>query len=218
MLFAQDGNQDPLIQMAFSDEQDVRVVARLRWMLCPSDDCEQLIVRAEFTLPGADVPGQYFAIPRISALRAADPAVPDPHNSEYKEAALIRDLSAMGSAAITRRILQTVLRDKGGYNKQNLSDQIDDFCADLKNPSQLKDNLHHLREIGNFATHAQKSTNSGAVIPVESGEAEWALEVLDGILTSISLRLPKTPRAAQSSARRLRMLAASPLHDDLHNA
>ena len=38
-----------------------------------------------------------------------------------------------------------------------------------------------IRVIGNFAAHPVKSTNSGTVVDVEPGEAEWLLEVLEGL-------------------------------------
>ena len=38
-----------------------------------------------------------------------------------------------------------------------------------------------VRHIGNFAAHPIKSTNTGEILPVESGEAEWNLDVLEGL-------------------------------------
>ena len=37
------------------------------------------------------------------------------------------------------------------------------------------------RNIGNFAAHPIKSTNSGEIVEVELGEAEWTLDVLEGL-------------------------------------
>ena len=74
-----------------------------------------------------------------------------------------------------------MLRDKGAYQQHDLSKQIDAFVEDPTNPGGLKDNLDYLREIGNFGVHTQKSTNSGEVMTVEASEAEWCLDVLDGL-------------------------------------
>ena len=38
-----------------------------------------------------------------------------------------------------------------------------------------------MRNIGNFATHPLKNTNSGEIIDVEPEEAEWNLEVLESL-------------------------------------
>ncbi len=38
-----------------------------------------------------------------------------------------------------------------------------------------------VRNVGNFAAHPMKDTNSGAILPVEDHEAEWNLDVLEGL-------------------------------------
>jgi Domain of unknown function (DUF4145) len=48
-------------------------------------------------------------------------------------------------------------------------------------PSHLSEAIDAVRNIGNFAAHPIKSTASGEVLPVEMGEAEWTLDVLDGL-------------------------------------
>ena len=59
-----------------------------------------------------------------------------------------------------------------------MSTAIDDALAS-RLPSQLAENLDAIRNIGNFAAHAQKAEHSGEVVPVEPEEAEWNLEVLE---------------------------------------
>jgi len=48
-------------------------------------------------------------------------------------------------------------------------------------PSGVADALDAAREIGNFAAHPTKSEHTGEVVDVEPGEAEWNLDVLDGL-------------------------------------
>ncbi len=86
-------------------------------------------------------------------------------------------LSPKASAALTRRCLQHTLKEAGGFPQNNLSDQIDHAIPTL--PSYIQRNLDIVREIGNFAAHPLKDTNSGAIIEVEQGEAEWNLEVVE---------------------------------------
>jgi len=43
------------------------------------------------------------------------------------------------------------------------------------------DALHHIRIIGNFAAHPEKTVNTGAIVDVEPGEAEWTLDVLESL-------------------------------------
>jgi len=48
-------------------------------------------------------------------------------------------------------------------------------------PQHLAVILDAVRNIGNFATHPLKNTNSGEIIDVEPEEAEWNLEVLESL-------------------------------------
>ena len=151
-------------------------------MECPA--CKRVIVRVdrEQRRPRERANTQTKIVyPLDVAERAAPKEVPDQLRSDYGEATAILSRSPQASAALSRRIVQQVLNDQGGYEARNLSNQLQDFIDDATNPSHVKDNLNYLREIGNFAAHPMKSTNTGEVIPVEPGEAEWALEVVDGL-------------------------------------
>ena len=48
-------------------------------------------------------------------------------------------------------------------------------------PSYLASAIDAVRQIGNFAAHPTKSVNSGAIMAVEPGEAEWLLDTLEGL-------------------------------------
>ena len=48
-------------------------------------------------------------------------------------------------------------------------------------PSSLADNVDAVRQVGNFAAHPIKSTSSGEIVEVEENEAEWLLDVLEGL-------------------------------------
>ena len=55
------------------------------------------------------------------------------------------------------------------------------YLYKLPGPILLAGAIDAIRNIGNFAAHPIKSTASGEVLPVEPGEAEWTLDVLDGL-------------------------------------
>ena len=46
-------------------------------------------------------------------------------------------------------------------------------------PTYISESLDAIREIGNFAAHEQKSTETGLILDVEPGEAEWTLNILE---------------------------------------
>lgn len=146
--------------------------------LCPR--CRKRIIRVRAGRGGGRVE-EYVAYPRNATSRTGPPEVPEPLRSDYAEAVAILDRSPQASAALARRIVQQVLTEQGGYAQGSLARQIDAFAGDERTPSALRDNLHYLREIGNFAAHPIKSERTGEILPVERGEAEWALEVVDAL-------------------------------------
>lgn len=89
--------------------------------------------------------------------------------------------SANASAALSRRCLQALIREQFGIQKSSLSGEIDELLNSGKLPSYIADAVDAIRNIGNFSAHPLKSTNSGEVIDVEPGEAEWCLDVLESL-------------------------------------
>lgn len=100
----------------------------------------------------------------------------------YNQACLVLADSSMASAALSRRCLQHILREKAGATGNDLSKEIDAVIATGKLPSDLEKNLDAVRHIGNFAAHPMKGTNTGEIIDVEPGEAEWNLEVVEQLM------------------------------------
>jgi len=64
-------------------------------------------------------------------------------------------------------------------NRRNLSDEIDALLDSNDLPSQLTEDVDAIRVVGNFAAHPIKSTATGQIVPVETGEAEWLMDVLE---------------------------------------
>jgi hypothetical protein len=96
---------------------------------------------------------------------------------DYNEAAMVLPLSPKASAALSRRCLQEILKEAGRTKEKDLSKQINEVLPKL--PSYIAESIDAIRNIGNFAAHPIKDTNSGELIEVETGEAEWNLDVLD---------------------------------------
>lgn len=117
--------------------------------------------------------------------------------NDYKEACLVLPDSAKASAALSRRCLQHILREKAGVKKSDLSTEIQEVIDSNKLPADLSDNLDYIRNIGNFAAHPNKSTNSGEIIEVEPGEAEWNLTLIEELMDFYFVR---PARAAKKKA------------------
>lgn len=109
------------------------------------------------------------------------PHVPKKFAADYSEACLVLPDSEKASAALSRRCLQHLLREYVGIDKKDLSVQIQEVLDSKQLPSYLATDLDAIRNIGNFAAHPLKSTNSGEIIDVAPTEAEWLLNVLEGL-------------------------------------
>jgi hypothetical protein len=107
--------------------------------------------------------------------------VPNEFADDYREACLTLSDSAKASAALSRRCLQHVLREKAGVKHDTLADEIQQVLDAGKLPSHLAESLDAIRIVGNFAAHPIKSKASGEIIEVETGEAEWNLDVLESM-------------------------------------
>jgi len=82
---------------------------------------------------------------------------------DFREASEVLPISPKASAALSHRLLQAILKDKAGA-KNNLADQIDEVVAAGGLPSYVSDQLHAVRNIGDFAAYPTKSTNTGDVV------------------------------------------------------
>jgi len=107
------------------------------------------------------------------------PEVPLNYHEDYREARLVLPISPKSSAALSRRILQHVLREELKVKPGNLVKEIKEFIDRPDVPSYLVQALDNIRIIGNFAAHPLKDSQTSEIIEVEPGEAEWVLTALD---------------------------------------
>ena len=107
--------------------------------------------------------------------------VPAEFTDDYSEACVVLPDSEKASAALSRRCLQHLLREKAGIKKDDLAKEIQQVLDSKQLPTHLADDLDAVRNIGNFAAHPLKTTNTGEIVEVEPHEAEWQLTVLEGL-------------------------------------
>lgn len=151
-----------------------------RWFvsfeICPS--CGKAIIGlTRHTRDGNVFLGDFLVYPKVASRSPLPKEVPNEFAEHYREACLVLSDSPKASAALSRRCLQHILREKAGVRHQSLSSEIDEVLPKL--PSHLAEAVDAIRNIGNFAAHPLKSTNSSEILDVEPGEAEWLLEVLE---------------------------------------
>ncbi len=168
-----------------ADKDGGRAVGRT---LCPS--CSQLIIYLGRSR-GSYATGQPLGDQTIVWKRPVHPSgtarAPLPQEvtgniaADYLESCKVLPESSKASAALSRRCLQNLLREKANVKPSDLYAEIEEVIKSGKLPSHLSEMLHAVRVIGNFAAHPLKSTNTGEVIDVEPNEAEWNLDTLEAL-------------------------------------
>lgn len=168
--------------------------ASIFYMKCPNTECAKFIIEfargktpyekngsrfSNTLLDKNSIIERRFVYP-FGSSRPNAPVEVDTHIAQdYNEACLVISLSPKASAALSRRCLQNILREKAGVKHGNLMKEIEQVLADPKMPSYIIESIDAVRNVGNFAAHPQKDQISGDIIDVEPGEAEWLLDVLE---------------------------------------
>lgn len=154
--------------------------------LCP--ECEQMIILVR--------KGKYQVIDDSGELsegsdpiivypqfqnRCTDMEVPENYRLHFNEACAVLVSSPKASAALSRRLVQLILRCEYKVKPGNLAKEIDEILSRNDMPSNLKQEIDAIRNIGNFAAHPNKYENTGEIVDVEPGEAEWLIAILEHI-------------------------------------
>ena len=119
--------------------------------------------------------------PRGSSRPPCPLEVPKGIAEDYNEACLVLPDSPKASAALSRRALQHLLRETVKVKHQDLAKEIQEVLDSKQLPSYIAEIVDAVRNTGNFAAHPLKSTSTGEILPVEPGEAEWNLDVLEAL-------------------------------------
>ena len=199
---------DSPVVKRFSEDSEGQWAIRSR--VCPT--CQKTIVQLELYLQsgGSSSGGvsvkNYYETPSKSLLlwpkgstRPPCPVeVPGLFAEDYKEACIVLPDSPKASAALSRRCLQNILREIAKVKPADLANEIQQVIDSKALPSHLSESIDAIRINGNFATHPLKSTRSGEILEVVPGEAEWNLDVLEGLFDFYFVQpaLTKKKRAA----------------------
>jgi hypothetical protein len=176
-----------------TDRTGKAIATAIQWtssfQRCP--ECHQSIIylrRADVmpspgnpSAPRIVIPREEFMAYPKSPSRPIPQEVITPYRDDFSEACKVLADSPKASAALSRRCLQAILRDKASTTSNDLYDQIEEVITAGKLPTHITDGLHAVRNIGNIAAHSMKSKTTGAILDVEPGEAEWNLDVLESL-------------------------------------
>ena len=177
---------------------------------CPT--CKKIIIRLGLKQEGE---WQWTVVrPKGIARSPLPPDVPDEFAGDYLEACLVLSDSAKASAALSRRCLQSLLREKAGVKHSTLNNEIDQVLKAGTLPPYLAESLDAVRHFGNFATHPIRSKNTGVIVDVEPGEAEWSLDVIEGLFAFFFIERAELLRKRAALNEKLRKAGKPPLDGD----
>ena len=118
-------------------------------------------------------------------------AAPPALKEDYEEACDVLSISPKASAALSRRVLQAILKDQG-YESSNLAKQIDSVLSETSPdkvlPAAIRDTIEAVRTFGNFAAHPITDKTSLQIIDVEPNEAEWCLDIIETLFEHYYVR------------------------------
>jgi hypothetical protein len=107
---------------------------------CTCPECKKVII---FFAKLQKIPEEDYRVSDIcliyprNPIRPLSPEVPDKYASDFKEACMVLQDSPKASAALSRRCLQRLLREKGGVKHSDLAKEIQEVIDSGKLPSYL---------------------------------------------------------------------------------
>lgn len=114
--------------------------------------------------------------------------IPEAIREDYREACLIRDLSAKASATLSRRCLQGMIRDFCGISKKRLIDeikelekQVNEGTADRSISIESVNAIDAVRKVGNIGAHMEADVDH--IVPVDPGEAQLLIDLIEDLFT-----------------------------------
>lgn len=137
--------------------------------------------------------------------------VPEKFATDFREAHDTLSISSKASAALSRRCLQNLIREQEGIVEKTLFAEVDKLLKLNKLPTYLARDLDAIRQVGNFAAHPVKDLNTGEIVDVEPGEAEWTFQVLEELLTFYFVELPKSEARRNALNQKLKETGKGPM-------
>jgi hypothetical protein len=168
-----------------SNNPQVGVNVTVQWLKCQNTECQEIVVQISRSEPNKNE--SWTALPKTPSLPVLNALVTDPFRKDYLEAFTILEDSPRMSAVLSRRLLADLLEKYAGLNQRSLTQRIDAFVGDTRYPQWLRQNLHYIREAGDFGAHKQEDKTGSAaaaqqpppepaIIDVSKEEAKWTLK------------------------------------------
>lgn len=190
-------------------------------MLCPRPDCKRFSLYLKKGRPYYASGGTHTYIdgftpsetkiirPEALLPNSIPPGTPKEIERDYVEATMVLNISLNASAALSRRCLQNILRQRSSQDVQNfpqngsLYQEIEAVMESKKLPPTINDKLHAIRELGNLAAHPLQDKYTSLIVPVELGEAKLILDIINDLLYYYYIQVPKTKQTIAGISKKI---------------
>lgn len=135
-------------------------------------------------------------VPPSRAVQWNDDQVPRFVISDFAEACLTETVSPKASATLSRRCLQSILRDFYQVAPRNLAQEI--AAVRDRVSDDLWITFEALREIGNVGAHPER--DPAIIVEVEAEEATEMIDLLEIVIHETYIDRANRKRAAQKAA------------------
>lgn len=186
---------------------DAEDLSSMSASVCPR--CRKTTIKVD----AAD--GGVIVYPKMPSRKAIPAEVTPSCAADYREACLVLGDSQKASAALSRRCLQSFLREVLRVKPSSLDREIQEVLDSRKLPDGLASDLDAVRAIGNFAVHPMKSVHTGEILDVEPGEAAWLVEILGQLFEWVYVQHPRQQAHHEALNRKLEEAGKPPLKDGL---
>lgn len=141
--------------------------------ICKCPNCHQYLINIEGI--GDAVSDVNLQVRPLSSAIQFPEYVPEGIRQDYEEACAIVNLSPKASATLSRRCIQSMIRDFWNITDKTLMKEID--LLEYKIPATQKKVLQSLRQIGNIGAHPETDVNT--IIDVEPKDAGKLIKVIE---------------------------------------
>ncbi|MCX8033120.1 MAG: hypothetical protein N3B14_07025 [Thermoleophilia bacterium] len=145
----------------------------------------------------------YPAWPPSSLRPTLSRDVPEPWRSDYHTACQVMCYSEEAAAALARRLLARLLQEQLRLEGRDLSELISKAAALVQMPSYLKEVLDLFAQATHLTADNPKATYPDRLVPVEPGEAQWTLDVVESFLEFEFISRARVERRASALREKL---------------
>ncbi len=177
-------NHNEYVTRADTKQGDLLVQSWIH--VCPNPECKEFTYISE--VGSAKVVANRYVIAEPiqrwmhrpqGVVKQFPDYIPKAILNDYKESAMIAELSPKASATLARRCLQGMIRDFWGTKGKNLFEEIK--AIEEKVDSDTWHAIDAIRSIGNIGAHMEKDID--LIIDVDKEESELLIRLIENLLS-----------------------------------